>query len=109
MHGIGAKIDADAERVFHEPEVFIASPTQGLKIGRDLQSDLQRFRWPPVGRCVVEVNRQRMGSRAAPSNSPAAENLISEKGGDFTPCGRPAVLMCTLSPKPSGSHCVTAI
>jgi hypothetical protein len=45
--GVGAQIDADAERVFHEPEVFIASPEKGLQIGRDLQGDLQRFRWPP--------------------------------------------------------------
>ena len=44
MHGVGAKIDADAKRVFHKPEVFIASPEQGLEVGRDLQSDLQRFR-----------------------------------------------------------------
>src|ERR1035437_5084801 len=54
MHGIGAKIDADAERVFHEPEVFIASPEQGLQVGRDLQSDLQWFRWPPMGEVDVE-------------------------------------------------------
>ena len=50
MHGVGTKIDAHAERVFHQPEVFIASPEQGLEIGRDLQSDLQRFMCPP-GRC----------------------------------------------------------
>ena len=43
VHGVGAKIDADAERVFHQPEVFIASPEQGLEVGRDLQSDLQRI------------------------------------------------------------------
>jgi hypothetical protein len=44
MHGIGTKIDAHTERVFHEPEVFIASPEKGLQIGRDLQRDLQRIR-----------------------------------------------------------------
>ena len=54
MHGVGAKIDADAERVFHEPEVFIASPEEGLQVGRDLQSDLQWFRWPPDGRAVED-------------------------------------------------------
>jgi hypothetical protein len=43
MHGVGAKIDMNAERVFHEPDVFIASPEQGLQIGRDLQGNLQRF------------------------------------------------------------------
>ena len=41
MHGVGAKIDAHAERVFHQPEVFIASPKQGLKVGRDLQISVQ--------------------------------------------------------------------
>jgi hypothetical protein len=54
MDGIGTKIDAHAKRVFHEPEVFIASPKQGLQIGSDLQSDLQWFRWPPVLRGEVE-------------------------------------------------------
>jgi hypothetical protein len=44
VDGVGAKVDADAERVFHEPEVFIAGPEQGLEVGRDLQSDLQGFR-----------------------------------------------------------------
>jgi hypothetical protein len=29
VHGVGAQIDAHAERVFHEPEVFIASPETG--------------------------------------------------------------------------------
>ena len=43
VHGVGAQIDADAERVFHQSEVFVAGPEQGLKIGRDLQSDLQVF------------------------------------------------------------------
>ena len=47
MHGVGAEIDIYAERVFHQPDVFVAGPEQGLKIGSDLQSDLQRFRWPP--------------------------------------------------------------
>jgi hypothetical protein len=49
MDGVGAKIDADTERVFHEAEVFIASPEKGLEVGRDLQSDLQWVRWPPRG------------------------------------------------------------
>ena len=49
MHGVGAQIDAHAKRVFHEPEVFIASPEEGLKVGRDLQVDLQWVRWPPKG------------------------------------------------------------
>jgi hypothetical protein len=56
MHGVGAQINAHAERVFHEPEVFIASPEEGLQVGRDLQSDLQWVRWPPKG-CAVVVNR----------------------------------------------------
>jgi hypothetical protein len=64
MDGVGAKIDAHAERVFHEPEVFIASPEQGLQIGGDLQSDLQRFRWPPVRRGEVEVNQAKAIARA---------------------------------------------
>ena len=56
MHGVGAKIDADAERVFHQPEVFIAGPEQGLKVGRDLQSDLQRVQRPPGRRVPVNVS-----------------------------------------------------
>src|ERR1019366_1674185 len=55
-HGVGAKIDADAELVFHEPEIFIASPKEGLEVGRDLQSDLQRIQCPPRGR-AVEVDK----------------------------------------------------
>jgi len=56
VYGIGAEVDADAELVFHQPEVFIASPEQGLKVWRDLQSDLQRNRGPPVWRWMVELN-----------------------------------------------------
>jgi hypothetical protein len=55
--GVGAQIDADAERVFHEPEVFIASPKQGLEVGSDLQSDLQRIRRPPGRRLGVKNDR----------------------------------------------------
>ena len=44
VDGVGAKIDAYAERVFHEAEVFIASPEEGLQVGRDLQGDFQRIR-----------------------------------------------------------------
>jgi hypothetical protein len=44
MHSVGAKIDSHPERVFHQPEILIAGPEQGLKIGRNLQSDLQGFR-----------------------------------------------------------------
>src|ERR1035441_2854942 len=62
MHGVGAQVDAHAERVFHQPEVFIAGPEQGLKIGRDLQGDLQRVLRPP-GR--VKVVRQRPRKAAA--------------------------------------------
>ena len=43
VHGVGAQVDAHAKRVFHQTEVFIAGPEQGLKVGRDLQSDLQRI------------------------------------------------------------------
>jgi hypothetical protein len=57
MHGIGAEIEPHAKPVFHQPEVFIASPKQGLKVGRDLQSDLQRNLRPPVRLCAVEVSR----------------------------------------------------
>jgi hypothetical protein len=57
VDGVGAKIDAHAERVFHEAEVFIASPEEGLEVGRDLQSDFQRVRWPPRGR-AVEVSEK---------------------------------------------------
>jgi hypothetical protein len=64
MDGIGTKIDAHAKRVFHEPEVFIASPEQGLQIGGDLQSDLQGFRWPPVQRGEVEQSRVRLVERS---------------------------------------------
>jgi len=42
MDGVGAQIDADVERVFDEVEVFIASPEEGLQVGRDLQGDFQR-------------------------------------------------------------------
>jgi hypothetical protein len=72
MHGVGAEIDPHAERVFHQSEVFIASPKQRLKIGRDLQSDLQRFLWPPMRRCEVEVNCRWMRSIATAPISPAA-------------------------------------
>jgi hypothetical protein len=48
MHGVGAQIDPNAELVFHKPEVFIASPEQRLKVGRDLKGDLQRNRQPPL-------------------------------------------------------------
>ena len=58
MHGVGAKIDADAERVFDQSEVFIAGPKQGLEVGRDLQSDLQRVLCPPGRWVAVNVDRQ---------------------------------------------------
>jgi hypothetical protein len=60
MDGIGAVVNANAERVFHEPEVFIASPEEGLQIRRDLQCDLQCFQWPPMG-CGVEVRESSEG------------------------------------------------
>jgi hypothetical protein len=65
VDGIGAEIDPDAECVFHQPEVFIASPEQGLKVGRDLQSDLQRNRQPPMRWVGVDVERLRPEKAAA--------------------------------------------
>jgi hypothetical protein len=47
VHCIRAKIDLDAKVIFHQPEVFIAGPEQGLKVWGDLQSDLQCFQYPP--------------------------------------------------------------
>ena len=41
MHGVGTKIDPHTERVFHQPEVFIAGPEQGLKVRCDLQRSVQ--------------------------------------------------------------------
>jgi hypothetical protein len=49
VYGIGAKIDPDAKRIFHQSEVFIAGPEQGLEVGRDLQSDFQSVGIPSHG------------------------------------------------------------
>jgi hypothetical protein len=47
MNRVGAKIDPHSQRVFHQSQVFVAGPEQGLEVGRDLQSDLQWFKQPP--------------------------------------------------------------
>jgi hypothetical protein len=44
---IGAEINPHTELVFHQTQIFVAGPEQGLKIGRDLQSDLQWNKRPP--------------------------------------------------------------
>src|SRR5580698_5599697 len=66
MHGVRSQVDPHAELVFHQPEVFIAGPKQGLKVWRDFQSDLQRNRQPPARHslrvCFVDVIRQRPNS-----------------------------------------------
>jgi hypothetical protein len=54
VHSVGAEIDPDAERIFHQPEVFIAGPEKGLKVRGDLKSDLQGSRQPP--RLLVKLN-----------------------------------------------------
>jgi hypothetical protein len=76
MHGVGTKIDVHIERIFHQHEIFIVSPEEGLEVGRDLQSDLQSFLKPPRGRAVA-VKRWRTGLRVgghgvAMKNRPAA-------------------------------------
>jgi hypothetical protein len=37
MQGIGTQIDANMQVLLEEPEVLIASPEQGLQVGRDFQ------------------------------------------------------------------------
>jgi hypothetical protein len=37
MQGIGTQIDADMQVLLEESEVLIASPEQGLQVGRDFQ------------------------------------------------------------------------
>jgi len=41
MHRVGAKIDSHTEHVFHQSQIFVAGPKQGLKVRRDLQSYFQ--------------------------------------------------------------------
>jgi hypothetical protein len=56
MHSVGAQIDPHAERIFHQAEVFVASPEQGLKVGRDLESNLQGFVSLQMGRYEAELD-----------------------------------------------------
>jgi len=60
MHGIGAKIDPDTEFVFHQPEILIASPEQGLKVGRDLRAIFKGFVGLQCGVDGVNGIRQRL-------------------------------------------------
>ena len=49
VDGIGTKVDAHAEAVFHEPKIFIASPEEGLKAWRDVQRFFhQAVKLPPT-------------------------------------------------------------
>jgi hypothetical protein len=41
LYRVRAEIDPHTERVFHKSQVFIAGPEKGLKVGRNLQSELQ--------------------------------------------------------------------
>ena len=86
VNGIGPQIDPDAERVFHQPEVFIAGPEQGLKIGRDLQSDLQRIRQPPMWWVWVKVIRSHPPG-AAGAAIRSAEKLAPAKIRESTVSG----------------------
>ena len=47
VDGIRPQINTHAERVFHQFQVFVAGPEQGLKIRRNLQCDLQWNNEPP--------------------------------------------------------------
>jgi hypothetical protein len=37
MKRIGTQVDADVQILFEQPEILIASPEQGLQVGRDFQ------------------------------------------------------------------------
>jgi hypothetical protein len=37
INRVRPEIDTHMERIFHEPEVFVAGPEQGLKMGRDVE------------------------------------------------------------------------
>jgi hypothetical protein len=37
LEGVGAEIDGDVEAVFHQAEIFIAGPIQGLNAGGDVE------------------------------------------------------------------------
>jgi hypothetical protein len=41
MDGVGAEVDANAELVFHQKEIFITSAKERLKVGRDLECSFQ--------------------------------------------------------------------
>src|SRR5271155_5660061 len=68
MNRVGAEINPHAERVFHQSQVFVAGPKQGLKVGRNLQSDLQWNKRPPwlsaqQSACDCEMNIGCCGDR----------------------------------------------
>jgi hypothetical protein len=37
MEGVGTQVNAYVEVLLKEPEIFIASPEEGLQVGRDFQ------------------------------------------------------------------------
>src|SRR5579863_5416476 len=74
VHRVGAKIDLDAKAIFHQLEVFIAGPEQGLKVWGDLQSDLQCFQCPPKLPWGVKLRAPR-----APLPALSAEEEAKEK------------------------------
>lgn len=41
MDGVRAKVDTNAELVFHQKEIFITSAEEWLKVGRDLECSFQ--------------------------------------------------------------------
>src|ERR1700722_4381691 len=48
MNRVGAQIDTHAKRVFHQSEIFVTGPEEGLKGGCNFQSNLQLIWRPPA-------------------------------------------------------------
>jgi len=53
MNAVGANVDAQAEGIFKQDEVFIAGPEEGLKMRRNLEYGFQTM--PPDADCAAAV------------------------------------------------------
>jgi hypothetical protein len=44
LYGIGTEIDGDVKAVFHQAEIFVAGPVQGLNAGRNFERFFDQLR-----------------------------------------------------------------
>ena len=87
MHRIRTKIDAHVEAVFHKPQIFIAGPKKGLKVGRDVQRFFhQAVKFPPQSERFVELDvsagpRREHRRRKFPDDMAHSPNGLSGRVG----------------------------